>query len=71
MQPNLVQFNGWEVLYLDHITYEPGSAELKAFFSQCKDGKIRAFKVAIKDEELVLEKSCESIGTWEQDILLF
>ncbi|GBL82629.1 hypothetical protein AVEN_263705-1 [Araneus ventricosus] len=55
---------------MSHQTGIQGSAELKEFFSRCKDGTIRAFKVAIKDEELVLEKSCESKGTWEQDILL-
>ncbi|CAL1279164.1 unnamed protein product [Larinioides sclopetarius] len=52
---------------MSHQTGIQGSAELKDFFSRCKDGTIRAFKVSIKDEELVLEKSCESKGTWEQD----
>ncbi|GIY36526.1 twinfilin-2 [Caerostris extrusa] len=50
---------------MSHQTGIQGSAELKDFFSKCKDGKIRAFKVAIKDEELVLENSRESIGTWD------
>ncbi|XP_015906353.1 twinfilin-2 [Parasteatoda tepidariorum] len=52
---------------MSHQTGIQGSAELKSFFSKCKDGNIRSFKVVIKDEELILDKSFEKTGTWEQD----
>ncbi|XP_035233834.1 twinfilin-2-like isoform X2 [Stegodyphus dumicola] len=52
---------------MSHQTGIQAGSELKSFFSKCKDGKIRAFKVVIRDEELVLDKSFESIGSWEDD----
>ncbi|KAG8194422.1 hypothetical protein JTE90_011032 [Oedothorax gibbosus] len=51
---------------MSHQTGIQGSPELKAFFGKCKDGKVRAFKVVIKDEELVLEKSyCQNEAGYE------
>lgn len=41
--------------------------ELRSFFAASKDGRIRLVQVAIKDEQLVLESSAESAGTWDAD----
>lgn len=52
---------------MSHQTGIKANDNLKAFFSKCKDGKIRTFKIKIKDEELVLDGSFESKGSWQDD----
>lgn len=52
---------------MSHQTGIKANDELRAFFSKCKDGKIRAFKVMIKDEELVLDGNYERKCTWQDD----
>ncbi|RZF36094.1 hypothetical protein LSTR_LSTR010505 [Laodelphax striatellus] len=41
--------------------------ELKKFFGKCRDGKIRAMKIAIENEQLSLVNYKEKKGSWESD----
>lgn len=52
---------------MSHQTGIKANDELRTFFSKCKDGKIRAFKIIIKDEELILAGSSETKYAWEDD----
>ncbi|KAI5645177.1 cofilin/tropomyosin-type actin-binding protein domain-containing protein [Phthorimaea operculella] len=52
---------------MSHQTGIQANAELKKYFSKCRDGKIRALKVSIEEEQLVMAKHHPTKGTWEQD----
>lgn len=52
---------------MSHQTGISANGELLKFFGTCKDGRIRAFKVAIKDEQLILDEAVETSSTWEDD----
>ncbi|XP_054721658.1 twinfilin-2-like [Uloborus diversus] len=52
---------------MSHQTGIQANQHLKTFFGECKDGRIRAFKVIIIDEALTLQKSFESQKSWEDE----
>lgn len=52
---------------MSHQTGIRANEELLRFFGKCRDGKIRAFKVSIENEELVLSDHKNAEGTWETD----
>ncbi|UYV66137.1 TWF1, partial [Cordylochernes scorpioides] len=60
------------VLYLQqttnpHVLCFPANDELKAFFGKCKNGKVRAFKVEIQNEQLALGEVKETCENWEYE----
>ncbi|XP_034824592.1 twinfilin [Maniola hyperantus] len=52
---------------MSHQTGIQANAELKKFFSKCRDGKIRLLKVSIENEQLSLSKHYPVKGTFEHD----
>ncbi|XP_075236402.1 twinfilin actin binding protein [Lycorma delicatula] len=52
---------------MSHQTGIRANEALKKFFGKCRDGKIRVFKVSIKDEELTLDGFKEKKSSWEND----
>lgn len=54
---------------MSHQTGISASQDLKDFFGTCKDGNFRVLKIAIKNEELVLDASQSPHGSFEEDIL--
>ncbi|XP_050314671.1 twinfilin [Anthonomus grandis grandis] len=52
---------------MSHQTGIKANDALKKFFSKCKDGKIRLFKVAIEEEQLVLKDHHNEKHKWEKD----
>ncbi|XP_030761691.1 twinfilin [Sitophilus oryzae] len=52
---------------MSHQTGIKANDELKKFFSKCKDGHVRVFKVAIEDEQLVLKQHHNHKHNWEKD----
>lgn len=53
---------------MSHQTGITASPKLREFFAASKDGNVRLIKVAIENEQLVLESSAAGSGeTWEQE----
>ncbi|XP_066249309.1 twinfilin [Euwallacea similis] len=52
---------------MSHQTGIKANEELKKFFSKCKDGKVRVFKVSIESEQLVLKDQHNEKHNWEKD----
>lgn len=52
---------------MSHQTGIKANEELKTFFGQCKDGKVRVIKISIQNEQLVLNDFKAPKGTWEDD----
>ncbi|KAJ8301802.1 hypothetical protein KUTeg_020789 [Tegillarca granosa] len=52
---------------MSHQTGISASQDLKDFFGTCKDGNFRVLKIAIKNEELVLDASQSPHGSFEED----
>ncbi|CAG9772791.1 unnamed protein product [Ceutorhynchus assimilis] len=52
---------------MSHQTGIKANETLKKFFSKAKEGKIRLFKVAIEDEQLVLKEQHNEKSNWEKD----
>ncbi|XP_066925764.1 twinfilin-1-like [Clytia hemisphaerica] len=52
---------------MSHQTGIQASEELKTFLSSAKDGNCRLIKIGIANEELVLIKSDDVRGSWEED----
>jgi len=52
---------------MSHQTGIKANEPLKKFFAKYKDGKIRVFKVAIEDEQLVLKDQHNEKSKWEKD----
>ncbi|KAK6640066.1 hypothetical protein RUM43_008343 [Polyplax serrata] len=52
---------------MSHQTGIRANENLKKFFSQCKDGKTRTFKVSIVDEQLILDDHKKVNKTWDID----
>ncbi|XP_065066650.1 twinfilin-1-like [Rhopilema esculentum] len=52
---------------MSHQTGIKASDSLVKFFATAKDGNVRCMKIAIKDEELVLDDYKEPQGTFEED----
>ncbi|ENN81951.1 twinfilin [Dendroctonus ponderosae] len=52
---------------MSHQTGIKANEALKKFFSKCKDGKIRVFKIAIEEEQLVLKDQHNEKHNWEKD----
>ncbi|XP_066157247.1 twinfilin [Euwallacea fornicatus] len=52
---------------MSHQTGIKANEELKRFFSKCKDGKVRVFKVSIENEQLVLKDQHNEKHNWEKD----
>lgn len=52
---------------MSHQTGIKANEELKKFFSKCKEGKIRVFKVCIENEQLVLKQQHNEKHNWEKD----
>ncbi|KAG8278079.1 hypothetical protein J6590_028905 [Homalodisca vitripennis] len=52
---------------MSHQTGIRANEALLHFFGICRDGKVRAFKVSIDNEQLVLSKHMDSEGSWEKD----
>uniref|UniRef100_A0A1B6LI65 Twinfilin n=1 Tax=Graphocephala atropunctata TaxID=36148 RepID=A0A1B6LI65_9HEMI len=52
---------------MSHQTGIRANEALLHFFGICRDGKVRAFKVSIDNEQLVLSKHMDTDGTWEKD----
>ncbi|XP_045534311.1 twinfilin [Papilio machaon] len=52
---------------MSHQTGIQANAELKKYFTKCRDGKIRVLKVSIDNEQLILSKYQQVKGSWEHD----
>ncbi|KAL1495098.1 hypothetical protein ABEB36_010569 [Hypothenemus hampei] len=52
---------------MSHQTGIRANEALKKYFSKCKDGKVRIFKVAIEQEQLVLKEQKPEKHNWEKD----
>lgn len=52
---------------MSHQTGIKASDELREFFAGSKDGRVRVIKVAIENEQLVLDRHSGASGTWEED----
>ncbi|XP_041347799.1 twinfilin-1-like isoform X2 [Gigantopelta aegis] len=52
---------------MSHQTGITASEDLKRFFASAKDGSIRLIKIAIQNEELVLDHSEPPVKSWEED----